>query len=195
MQLNELIGIKKEISKNAKLRTVERRLEIHGFEMLGDGGSGSVWHYPGMNYVLKLFMSEDQSYLDFVRMVQADPSNPHFPRFRGRPINLTKHVMAVRMEPLKKWQPNDASALDRAIVTLMGVIHDRQGWKHSLSLRHEGSQRDVAIAFRKWPQLEGAVQRMVDFKQAHAHAMWDLHHDNIMKRGNMPVFTDPFTYW
>lgn len=194
MQLNELIGIKKEISKQAKLRTVERRLEIHGFEMLGDGASGSVWHYPGMNYVLKLFTADDQSYLDFVRMVQQDTSNPHFPRFRGRPIQLTKHVFAVRMELLNKWQPNDASALDRAIGTLMDVMYEAQNWKHSLGLKHEGSQRDVDIAFRKWPQLEQAVQRLVDFEQAHAHATWDLHHDNVMKRGSVPVFTDPFTY-
>jgi hypothetical protein len=189
-----LIGPKKFVTKHATIRQVERRLEIHGFEMLGDGASGSVWSHPQVSYVLKLFMISDVSYLEYVKMVINGAANPHFPRFRGRPIQLTSKVYAIRMEKLSPWRDNSASVLDRAIHTIMDVLYEGVNWRKQLQLRDSETQRAVSIAFAKWPHLESALDRLVSFEQSHSDAAWDLHEENIMKRGSVPVFTDPFTW-
>lgn len=196
MQLQELQGVKSHLDTQSSIRQVEHVLRKHGFTELGEGAHATVWQVPGKPYVLKLFMSSDQAYLNFVHMTKQNV-NPHFPQFRGSPIPLTDQVHAIRMERLVPLKYNSASALNRGIYVLLSVLEDHaELWKSdaAMSWLTEQSKRDLSILFQKWPQLSSAADLIMQHLTKHKDKVFlDIHDENIMLRSSgAPVFTDPF---
>ena len=196
MKLQELQGVKSHLDAASSIRQVEQVLRKHGFIELGEGAHATVWEVPGKPYVLKLFMSSDQAYLNFVRMTKQNV-NPHFPKFRGSPIPLTDQVHAIRMERLVPFQHNSASALNRGIYALLGLLeHSHRHWEseQELAFLSAQEQQDIKLLFKKWPQLKSAVHLIIQHLVKHTDKIFlDLHDENIMLRpSGAPVFTDPF---
>lgn len=194
MNLIELKGVKQHLTYGDSMFAVGRKLEDMGFTQLGSGASASVWHIPKKPYVLKLFDSDDHAYADFVEMVKRSNFNPHFPMFRGATIKLTPEVSAIRMERLKPMQMNWASALNRGIRVIMEAVTLGSDWLEQMSDEFsDREKKDVQIALRKWPRLTEATDQLIQLYKSSDHAHWDLHSDNVMMRGSVPVFTDPFS--
>lgn len=188
------MGIKQHVQHAQHRTDVEFKLSQAGFQSLGSGASATVWEMPGKPYVLKLFDSDDQAYVQFVQLAKKSGFNPHFPMFRGTTIMLTPEVSAIRMERLTPLQMNWASALNRGIRVIMEAVPLGSDWLEQM--REEFSaqeQRDLQIALRKWPRLTEATDHLIQLHKASDHAHWDLHSDNVMQRGSTPVFTDPFS--
>ena len=192
MKIQELAGVKQHIKGKDMAFAVDALLK-HGFGLLGRGANGAVLKHPNLNYVIKVFDAEDSAYLDFVRMVQSSGKNPHFPVFRGKPVQLTKRTWAIRMEPLATWERNSASILDRGLLEIMYLQEDGPGWmQHLQAPSAADAKRAVMMVLRKWPRMMQALDMMQQFATTHEEVRWDLHELNVMKRGSVPVFTDPF---
>src|ERR1700721_2108003 len=73
------------------------------WHILGDGSYATVFMKPGIDYVLKLFDSDDTAYADYIKLVLTHP-NPHFPRFKGKLVKVTTKYYAVRMEKLNPYR-------------------------------------------------------------------------------------------
>ena len=199
MKLQELWGVKSHMSDQPGIAHVEAVLSVNGFQRLGDGAHASVWGVPGKPYVLKLFVSTDQAYLEFVKLAKQN-ANPHFPKFRGSPIPLTSRVHAIRMERLKPLPYNARSALNRGIRMLLDLLQEYgEHWQVPENIRQyytpEG-ERDLLILLKKWPQLAAAADLLAtQIEKSEGNFNLDLHDENVMIRSpSVPVFTDPFAH-
>jgi hypothetical protein len=192
VKIQELVSIKKELG-GKDMSFAVNALMRHGFEKLGQGQMGTVLKHANLPYVVKVFDAQDSAYLDFVRMVQSSGQNPHFPLFKGKPVKLTRDTWAIRMETLKPWERNSASVLDRGLLQILYLQEDGPDWIQNLEDPSAAEEkRAVMMVLRKWPRMKQALDMLQEFEATHDHAHWDLHEMNVMKRGNVPVFTDPF---
>lgn len=191
MKLSELTGVKKYLTSDA---TVHDVLKAKGFSPVGSGLYATVYDHPQLPYVLKIFQVKDHAYLSFVHMAQQH-NNPHFPKFRGKPMLIPEtEYYAVRMEPLAAWAPNSVSILDRALVHISGIVDDLPDWRRIFETPYdEETIRSLKVFFRKWPKFLEALILLQEFEQTHKDVYFDLHFENIMKRGSVPVITDPFS--
>lgn len=190
MKLNELIGVKSRIASDARVHNV---LKQEGFTPVGSGLYATVYAHPQLPYVLKIFQVKDHAYLNFVKMAQQH-NNPHFPKFRGKPMRITPEYYAIRMETLSDWSANSASILDRALVHISGITDDLPDWRHIFDAPYdEETKRALKVFFQRWPKFLDALILLQEFEQTQQGVHFDLHFENIMKRGNTPVITDPFS--
>jgi hypothetical protein len=93
--------------------------------------------------------------------------------------------MAARMEKLESWRYSDTEN-DAAIDAVMLAI-ELPG-----ACRNIVSDTTLEYVQNKWPQLPAAADALKKAKQSLKNISWDLHSDNVMLRGNVPVFTDPW---
>lgn len=190
MKLNELMGIKSQLT--LKSSSVQDALLKHGFSQIGSGAYATVYSHPQKPYVLKVFQARDHSYLQFVKMAQQH-DNPHFPKFRGKPVKVIPGYYAIRMETLKPWSPNSASILDRALVHISSIVDDLPDWNNIYNEPYqEETKRELKVFFQRWPKFLEALVLLQELEQSHTGAYFDIHYENIMKRGSTPVITDPF---
>lgn len=192
MLISELIGVKSQLQNRNKRFRIEDRLMQNGFTKIGEGGYGSVFSHPQLNYVLKLFDSSDSPYLNFVKFAKQN-KNPHFPVFRGQPIKLSNLTNAIRMEKLQTWDMNYSNPLDIGLETIMSLLATSSDWKADLMSMSVEDREPVKKLFTKFPKMLEAINLMSKFESIEPSANWDLHEGNVMKRGSTFVFTDPFS--
>ena len=184
MKIHEIIGAKELRSYLPRLTTDGISDELsshHEFERIGSGVYGTALSHPRLPYVVKVFRSADRGYQAFVHLAMVHPSNPHFPRFRGRLIKLGGSSMGIRME--------------RLLPMSMSRFEEMEMLCNQLAARHEPDRAPGSVAdelLTRWPKLEEA------FKLLHmarpAGTVFDLHPGNIMERDDgTPVITDPFS--
>ncbi len=206
MKLQEL-----EISKQLKRRgPVYWRdvVEKHGWSLVGRGLEAVVVKHPQKPYVLRVF-STDTPYVDFVKMVQAHQSNPHFPRFSRyvRPIPGTE-MSYVRMEildPVRNVLRTHLPELAYLYIqsTSMGLeFHDVFAPTVGAHLRElsRGSIFDKEIQKTLWEKIgtpSDSWKRAVDLllelyqKGTRWQSELDMHPANFMLRGHTLVISDP----
>jgi hypothetical protein len=191
MKLSELTGVKQYLKPDANVHDV---LKEKGYSPVGRGMYATVYDHPELPYVLKIFKVEDHAYLNFVRMVKKH-NNPHFPKFRGLPMRIPNtEYYGIRMERLAEWGPNSASILDRALVHISGIVDDLPDWRKIFDQPYdEETKRSLRVFFQRWPKFLDALILLQEFEQSTREVYFDLHFQNIMKRGNTPVITDPFS--
>ena len=109
MKLEELISHRPYVKNVATRNEVQKKLHELGFKKIGEpSGYAGVYEHPNLSYALKVFDANDRGYRAFLQVVAQHPNNPHFPKFRGKPMVIVKSdddtpkVMAIRMEKLKK---------------------------------------------------------------------------------------------
>lgn len=176
-----------EISRPRSFQEMSRVLGDKGYQMLGNGYYSTIWERPGAASVLKIMSAKDQAYLDFANMTKQSP-NPHFPKLFGKIIRINQEYWAIRMERL---QPNDAwdahsRAIRAYIVGEKGVSTQvaNRLLRDDLPVNYE----DIDELFGDFPRLKEACDLVIDLAGVHA---LDCHSDNIMRRGDTPVITDP----
>jgi hypothetical protein len=192
MKINELVGVKSQLQDREQRFRIEDRLRQQGFVKIGEGGYGSVFSHPKLNYVLKLFDSSDSPYLNFVNFATQN-KNPHFPVFRGKPIQLSSLTNAIRMEKLQPWKINYSSPIDQGLENIMGLLATSSDWKDEIASMSREDREPIVLLFKKFPQMLTAIKLMDKFQSMEPDANWDLHEGNVMRRGDTFVFTDPFS--
>jgi hypothetical protein len=161
-------------------------LQDKGYEEVGRGLCGHVWAKPGSSTALKVFTKIDGGYRMFANVVMANP-NPHFPRLSGKLIRLNDHYFAIRMELLEPLASYESL---HAITSYVMEHNDReppsaewvQKYKAELEITRE-------CVFGEFPHLQQACDILLATVLKKFNS--DIHGNNIMQRGRLPVIIDP----
>lgn len=162
---------------------VFQTLSSKGYEKLGEGCYAYVWAKPGANTVLKIFANTDTAYFDFANLAMAHQDNPHFPKFSGKLIRINDQWRAVRMERLTKLPPNGGIYYRTTAEYL--AWHDR--WVE-FRARYPVTEEKITLVLTKLPLMKAALDLLA---QRFPRTSFDIHPENIMLRGPLPVLTDP----
>ena len=159
-----------------------------------------VFYKPGQKSVLKLFDNDDYAYLAFVEMARKHQDNPHFPKFSKGVVDIPgSSYYAVKTELLQEIHA-DVTLVLRFIkahltrnppayakLVLSQKIHDRDALTEAIN--------EFMVGYAEWaksnPKLVEACE-ILDQTFGDANGIrFDLHHENIMMRGDTMVFIDP----
>jgi hypothetical protein len=204
--MKRLRSIISELSLPVGVNDAEVRLKAAGWRRLGGGMFASVYGRQGKPYVLKLFQDRDHAYKRFLKLVQSQPDNPHFPKLRGLPMRVNKNYTAVRMEKLQPYndrserQQEDTKDINTYIYTMRDLRREVSDLKFKGNRNDNTIRRIKELNKKLEPIFHGRAQlaKALDDIQKHVidptGANFDLHDANIMWRGKVPVLTDPVAY-
>lgn len=179
-----------EISRPDTMGKAMTALEKAGYEHLGSGIYGSVYRKHGADKVIKVFATRDSAYAKFVELAQTNP-NPHFPKFKGNLIKVTKDYYAVQIEnlsPMPKTPSNYGSGI-LSSSTIGYALNDYTRMLHGLGPTWIPANKIDTI-------MDDLEQHQPGIKQAcklisDLPFIPDIHEKNIMLRGKTIVITDP----
>jgi len=162
-----------------KMGMVIQQLGKLGWLPIGSGYWSKVFSHPSKPYVLKIFM-DDTNYLEYLQIVKANQSNPHVPKIIGRPAKISSTVNAVRLEKLTPVTGEDDPIFEKYVdPSLSPDMYN--------AFDIDGDNKEFAEKNHpEWVKLLNAIQPIIDIG-----GDMDLHHGNIMKRGNTLVLIDP----
>lgn len=174
MLLSEITYPRNEI----KTGNASSLLARHGFHRLGRGSYGFVYEHPKLDYVLKVFAKRDNGYRQFYDLVK-NSSNPHFPNFIGKIMQINEEFLAIRMEKLQKLKQEKYYGL------VLAIAENSTDYFNPIPLDQYEQQ---------YPRLKEACDILKNY------ASWknfyvDINVNNIMMRDNVPVIIDPWTPW
>lgn len=169
-----------EITRPVNRLSADQILDKAGYKRLGNGAFGAVYEKPGVDYVLKVFSSTDRAYIDFIKLVKSYP-NKHFPKFIGKVVKVNDVYSAIRMEKLSGMHNHNVANLMQQYCVYRNV-KGRIGYERLV---------DVLDWLSEAPELKTALDLILDNL---AYEL-DLRTDNIMKRGNTYVITDPVKWF
>lgn len=178
MRLSELTGYKSDpiyniLQNSTNAEELEDKLESNGFNkyVVGTGLYSSVLSRPDLNYVVKIF-DRDPGYETYLKYIIKYQDNPHVPKLRGKVISVGPRFKVVRLE---KLQPMDVNNLYHS-------KFDNDLWNYVY-----GDQSSKDELTKQFPQI---IPLLTDIMK---HKAVDLHDQNFMFRGSVPVITDPLS--
>lgn len=182
MRLNELQGVKKHLKPEIKtFSDLQDYMKELGFEYINKGKYGAVFDKPGADYVVKI-IKDDSCYLDFVRYCKDNQNNPHLPKIKGNIIKLGHRGYLVRLEKLTPLSP--AEFKETGIFEFLRKYEDKF-WMSP-------DERKLASDFEE--QNKKMANTLIELKErTPMDCHFDLHEDNVMKRGNTYVIIDPYS--
>jgi len=192
--------------------TLPEWLVSHGFRQVGDGKYATVYEHPSLDYVLKIFEPYDRGYLWFVKNLLTGPKwyrSSVFPKIIGKPIKFAiqldsdygsypSEMMAIRIEKLtpltwKEWSDHEdqglnsfMKAIERGAVTAPALANFDAHVGMS-----DGSPGAVDY-YRAYPEFCDVLIKLRIASSRTKSVRWDVGYENIMKRGDQWVITDPF---
>jgi hypothetical protein len=168
----------------------DKLLQNAGYKKLGTGSYANVYAKEGDPWVLKLFENSDDPYVRFVEIVKKNP-NPFFPKFKGKIINITPHYSAIRIERLSEVEHYSTEYTELAGYLDYACYGDIWGMKPS-----ETQLNIMKTGMKELESKNPGITNAVDILAANMKPYRsDLHDNNLMKRGNQLVITDPFMHW
>jgi hypothetical protein len=173
-----------EFTKPSTKKNAEAILLNAGYKRLGSGCFADVYHKEGASYVLKLFVPADKAYLDYIKLVQANP-NEHFPKFVGKLIRVTPDYYAIRTELLEPFIYDKET--EKKIDMIGGYLY----FSKIPPTRPEKIETFKII--QKWMNKNSSLKDACDLiaKRLLKKYHEDVSANNIMLRGNTIVLTDP----
>lgn len=190
MKLSEISYPRDDIKRLNYKSTVDLFLNKHGFKQIGTSmdSYAMVWSHPALNYVLKVFMSEDHCYPKFVELAQ-EKRNDHYPTFKGKLMRLTPEYYAIRMERLTLMPPGSSPKI---ISTARQIAEIREVIRRYCSEDTTNVKSFTADKiFDVYPTLKEACVNVYKARPTY-HCRTDIHSRNIMFNRNIPVIIDPW---
>jgi len=218
MKINDILYEYDQDSANSK--QIIAKLKQLGYTAIGDGYDATVWS-KDEGSVLKIIMPQelsrdegDAAFLAFYEFCVAHKSSPFLPRFIS--IGGEDHTVftlngvdyrQISMEKLAPLENN--SFMEQMIWGLSELstiafmkwrdakkqLADPKFWEHFSGPNREG---DVVQGLsnpaveKMYASLFVVMQQLFQFGRSRGQG-WDLHTENVMRRGATPVITDPFT--
>jgi len=195
MRISELVGAKKhpafkaakafaakpdDIWDNsyspAEFDNLSKQLKKLGWRPAGNGTYAAVYENPKFNYVLKIFTHEDVGYKQYLNYIIANQSNPFVPKLRGKMVKLSATAYAVRMEQLMPIE--DDSIFKK-------YIDPKPASKHmGTVIKKVFGKSNQPFLKKNFPQLYDMTRQPFNLDDLETE-------NNIMRRGNTIVITDP----
>lgn len=186
-----------EYNNGDKMLAMQQALEQTGLTYVGYGSNALVMR-DRSGGIVKIF-EPDPCYRDFLRIVQTNAANPHFPRIRklarfpkGRFFG-NYLIKMESLEPLSREEYNTADGFHCFVAATItrSPYSLNLSFVHSMEIRDQGG--DVKQIARDWalanPEFAAALRLLAKQKRG---CRDDLHRENIMKRRNTWVIIDPF---
>lgn len=194
MKIVELTGYRNhpiyQIAQNSNdLYEFEQNMKKAGYKkhIMGSGLFGVVFEKPGTDFVYKLFDVNDDGYMTYLSFVRQHQNSIHVPR-ASKPIKLKIGDINAYLVKLERLSETDLS----------NSIHEEQYNKisailYSLKLMKSGSRiMDAAQYLRKMRHTDPDLLKILkEIDELLTYEM-DMHPDNVMMRGNVPVIIDPY---
>ena len=218
MRINDILQEADEDSANAK--QIITKLKQLGYTAVGSGHDATVWTKEEGS-VIKIIMPHelsrgegDASFLAFYEFYTTHKDSPFLPRFIS--IGGVDHTVftlngvdyrQISMENLEPIANNSFmeqmvwGLSDLAVVPFMKwrdakkQLADPKFWEH---FSGPGTESDIVqglsnpAAETMYAGLFAVMQELFQFGRSRSVG-WDLHTENVMRRGSTPVITDPFT--
>ena len=212
MILTELTGIKNFSDDKNLIELFQKYIEESGYDLLGSGQTGVVLKHPEKNEVIK-FWYMDEAYEDFIEYASTH-NNKHLVKILSKPKKITlttknkdnkqtkKKIKYVRLELLKPFTPSTKlfgisfAKFNMLLVFMAGKQHKNTFNYTVTNVIEDPDTYDLLQLDMKNIDIEG----LRDFIKVYVNCMnamksdniWaDLHNENIMMRGNVPVIVDP----
>jgi hypothetical protein len=154
-------------------------METQGFKHIGHGSFSSVYLKDGYPWMFKLW-SHDPAYLWWITWAAKHQDNPNVPRVKGLPVRIAPDTYVVRLEKLRgliRREGNLSKGYDK-----LAYLVDR------IESVDDLSKEDLQWIRSEYP---GVYDILRVIQRAGSDFVVDLHGDNIMLRGQVPVITDP----
>lgn len=209
MRLEELTGIKTAVAHYGTVEHFQQISEFlakYGFKKLGGGSFVNVYTHPNMDYVLKVFHKLDYGYLAFLRYVLANQGNPTLPRIIGIPKKLntnrgpgtTSHSIGewyfVRMEKLEPLDISIASDFFGGMVQFASrMAMNRVRTDDPNPKLAPGTLKRIRAWEAQHPDLAETIRGIRELIPDSDKFGFDLHDENLMRRGDQIVITDPLS--
>lgn len=146
---------------------LDKKMEKHGFNMIGAGISGAVYRNPNYPLILKVFR-KDSGYITWFNFCKANQHNKYVPKIRGSLVRINRVFWAARLELLQKAKISGMHEFIRTLRSLTDYPEYIDNNDHD-------------------PDLISIVRFLNE------HSSWlDLHWGNVMARENGElVIIDP----
>ena len=212
MILTELTGIKNFSDDKNLIELFQKYIEESGYDLLGSGQTGVVLKHPEKNEVIK-FWYMDEAYEDFIEYASTH-NNKHLVKILSKPKKITittknkngvqtkKKINYVRLELLKPLTPSiklfgiSFSKFNMLLTFMAGQQHKNTFNYTVTNVLNDDDTYELLHLNKKNIDIEG-LRDFINVYVACMNAMktdniWaDLHNENIMMRGNVPVIVDP----
>jgi hypothetical protein len=190
MRITEIITeseVLDEITRPDTMDNAQQILTKAGYKQIGAGWYADVYAKPDADHILKLFSVTDTAYPKFVNMTIQNP-NIHFPKFKGKLMKVNEHYYAIRMEKLTSFDKTTdiAGEIEDYIG---GYANYGKSWPET-DVRGKEVTEVIAELEKTQPGITKACDLISHLIRSGAAGL-DLHHGNLMMRGNTIVFTDP----
>lgn len=145
----------------------------YGLRKFGEGGFSDVFGSDELPYIIKIFAVEDHCYMSYVNAVMNN-DNPHFPKFRGKPMRVNEFLYAIRIEKLTKGGAG------------------KQNHLSACKLLREYLTDEIASSEIEQTFGEKMVEALDFIRRSQGGCSLDMNQGNIMYRGDVPVIIDPY---
>jgi hypothetical protein len=186
-----------ELTFPATIEDAGRILQRSGYEQIGhDASYGLVFHKPGERFVLKIYANDDDAFPRFVDFCRRQ-SNIHFPRFaRGSVLIRGTNYSAVKTELLTEGDPARLSEVAGYFKNILLL-----GWPTSPNgpnaVKFINNSPQQAATYLPWLKANLSLGQAFALLKAEFSGMrdihFDLHHENMMMRGETIVIIDPIS--
>lgn len=160
----------------------EGLLRDKGFKLLGHGQYGTVFTHPSLPYAIKVF-SDAGGYSTFVNYCTNNSHNEHLPKFRGKIIRINEDYAFCRLEILTSVSTQQAAMMDD-ISNIVSTTGKSLNWRRLMDC--------FDSSYAEHGFTESMFQTIVSLARI-SYVHYDLHGENIMRRGDTIVIIDPFT--
>lgn len=178
-----------------------QRLSKQGVKKLGGGGYAMVFQHPTMpNVVVKMLNVGDPGYEAYLEYCQGKgKGNPYCPKILQTVYakdvfedDFTKNLRLIFMEKLKPLTKKDYDAFGNHCAKLMGTP---DVWQDDGPSMFEWWSTWVCLGLQKDDKdLAALAKYLVKVHiKSNERLVFDVHGENIMKRGSQIVITDPFS--
>lgn len=173
-----------QYSRSLQFKTLQDFLEKKGFVHLGSGEYGGVYEKSGYPWIFKVFKN-DPAYKFYLDYCKKNKDNPNIPKIKWPIIKINNDTFAIRLEKLTPVWDNMYSDLHDKIRYVKAF------YKHEFD-RDNASQymlevEEIVNNFKKkYPGIYDIITTILD-----SNYRVDVHAENIMMRGDTPVFIDP----
>lgn len=147
-------------------------LKGKGFKMIGEGHYSYVFSSESEDFVVKVNNGErmDKGYLEFVEFCRQNKGNPHLPKIGT--VKKYDNWYIVFIEKLEEFEELGGYSKIKLVVD---IKDEADNWKTSIT-------GDIAKQVKDCGKLLKQIKYLGDD---------DFHVDNLMKRGDTLVITDP----
>ena len=218
MKINDILCEYDQDSANSK--QIIAKLKQLGYKSVGSGYDATVWTKEEGS-VIKIIMPQelsrvegDASFLGFYEFYTTHKKSPFLPRFIS--IGGADHTVftlngvdyrQISMENLEPIANNSFmeqmvwALSDLSIIPFMKWRDAKEQLLNSAfwtNFEGPGRESDIVKGLsnsaveKMYASLFAVMQELFQFGKSQGLG-WDLHTENVMRRGDTPVITDPFT--